>query len=53
MKYRLRYLPTASGYLGTFAGKWAGQPSEDRAWLEDLRRQCPNGEQLEIVEVDE
>jgi len=52
MRYRLRWLTTASGFVGNFAGQWCGQATTDRAHLTDLQRAMPNGHMTELVTLD-
>lgn len=49
--YRIRYRADAGGFVAKWAGLWAGDPHPSRQALEDIRRACPNGEHMEIVEV--
>lgn len=53
MKYRARWKPDAGGYVAKYAGQWAGPAYDDRDHLAAVVRASPNGEQLEIVEVEE
>lgn len=52
--YRPRWLPETRGYVGQFAGQWASQHTfANREALERIVRDLPNGDQIEIVEVEQ
>lgn len=50
--YRPRWRDDATGTVAAFAGQWASSFRwSARAELEDVVRQMPNGDQIEIVEI--
>lgn len=52
IRYRPRWRSDAGAYVLTYAGQWAGDHTwADRAALEDVVRQMPNGAHIEIEEA--
>lgn len=49
--WRPRWRADATGFVAQFAGQWAGDDYTDRDELAQIVRMCPNGDQLEIIEV--
>jgi hypothetical protein len=50
--FRPRWRDDATGRVAPFAGEWASdQAWTSRADLEEIVRQMPNGDQVEIVEA--
>lgn len=50
--YRLRWRTEASGYVSAYAGQWAHPGAFTREQAETFVRMTPNGEHVEIVEVE-
>ncbi len=50
--YRLRWRTDASGYVSAYAGQWAHPGAFTREQAETFIRMTPNGEHVEIVEVE-
>jgi hypothetical protein len=50
--YRPRWKVDAGGFVAPYGGLWAGVAFNDRDELERILRATPNGDQIEIVEVD-
>jgi hypothetical protein len=52
--YRPRWRADAHGYVSAFAGQWAtAYTFARRDVLERIVRDLPNGDQIEIMEVEE
>lgn len=56
LRYRLRWRDDATGFVAVFAGLWADvweTATLSRSETEHIRRQMPNGEQTDILLVNE
>lgn len=51
-RYRMRWRDDAAGFVAGFAGAWASPDAFTRDYAERIRREMPNGDHIEIVEVD-
>lgn len=50
--FRPRWRLDATGFVARYRGQWASDESwSDRDLLTQIIRRCPNGDQMEIVEV--
>lgn len=50
--YQVAYRADADGYVARYAGQRIGRTWDTHAEAEEIRRACPNGAQMEIVEVE-